>query len=254
MRRIGVICILVLGLAGCMTPKETKSIETVDVMDVEEIEKERVIDESQFPDVEVTGTTIVEVPEGTKQISDAVVVQTTLQYEDGSTRYLSKDHILTETMVGGIGLVAMTVPDRENPFGVFIYDVRNEWAQRGMQRFGIPETSSAFVHGLDLPNKEMEAISTDYSGSDWSVKLWTLYDETHLISIIATDSFTEVEGEMSEQPEPYVLKQSYGNGLYYLSQGRLIIVTGNISEKELLTMVDSLPEPSSGSFPFYETE
>ena len=73
MRRIGVICILVLGLAGCMTPKETKSIETVDVMDVEEIEKERVIDESQFPDVEVTGTTIVEVPEGTKQISDAVV-------------------------------------------------------------------------------------------------------------------------------------------------------------------------------------
>ncbi|WP_214813702.1 hypothetical protein [Exiguobacterium sp. s196] len=251
MKRIGIVCVLVLGLAGCTPSEETKAVEKAGV---EEVEQEGVIDESQFPDVDVTGTTIAEVQPGTERVSDAVVEQITLQYEDGSTRHLSKDHIITEAMVGGIGLVAMTVPDRENPFGVFIHDERNGWAQRGMQRFGIPETSSAFAHGLDLPNKEMEAISADYSGSDWSVKLWTLYDETRLISIIATDSFTEVEGEMSEQPEPYVLEQSYGNGLYYLTQGKLIIVTGNISEEELLALADSLPEPSSVSFPFRDSE
>ncbi|WP_214794349.1 MULTISPECIES: hypothetical protein [unclassified Exiguobacterium] len=251
MKRIALLCVLTLGLAGCMTPKETKSVETIDV---EKVEKVEVTDESQFPDVAVTGTMIAEVPSGTERVSDVVLAQITLQYEDGSTRQLSKDHILTETMVGGIGLVAMTVPDRENPFGVFIHDGKKGWAQRGMQRFGIPETSSASTHGLDLPVKEMEVINSDYSGNDWPVTLWTLYDETRLISIIATDDFTEIEGEMSDQPKAYVMEQAYGNGLYYLSQGKLIIVTGNVSEAELLKLVDSLPEPSSGSFPFRESE
>ncbi|WP_337873594.1 hypothetical protein [Exiguobacterium sp.] len=251
MKRIGVICVLVLGLAGCMAPKETKSVETVEVKKVEQVEG---IDESQFPDAEVTGTMIAEVPPGTEKVSDAVVAQITLQYEDGSTKQLSKDHILTETMVGGIGLVAMTVPDRANPFGVFIHDGKKGWAQRGMQRFGVSETSNASTRGLDLPVKEMEVISSDYSVNDWPVKLWTLYDETRLISIIETDDFTEIEGEMSDQPKPYLLEQAYGNGLYYLSQDKLIIVTGNISEEELLKLADSLPEPSSGSFPFRDSE
>lgn len=72
----------------------------VDVMYVEEANKAEMIDESQFPDVEVTGTTIAEVPVGAKRILDAVLAQTIIQYEDGLTRHLSKDHILTKTMSG----------------------------------------------------------------------------------------------------------------------------------------------------------
>lgn len=248
MKRIGAACVLTLGLVGCTTPKEMKSVETV------EVEEVKSIDESPLSHQDVTGTTITDVPAGTERIADAVVAQITLQYEDGSTGHLSKDTILTETMIGGIGLVAMTVPDRENPFGVFIYDREGEWGQRGMQRFGMPQSSTAVAHGLDFPVKEMNVIHSDYSSADWPVMLWTLYDEKRLISIISTDDFSEVEGEMSDQPKRYLLKQLYGNGLYYLSQGRLIIVTGNISEEELLTLTDSLPAPSSASFPFVDSK
>lgn len=251
MKRIGAACVLTLGLVGCTTPKEMESVETVQVEEVKEVKS---IDESPLPRQDVIGTTITDVPAGTERISDAVVAQITLQYEGESTGHLSKDMILTETMIGGIGLVAMTVPDRENPFGVFIYDREGEWGQRGMQRFGMPQSSTAVAHGLDFPVKEMNVIHSDYSGADWPVMLWTLYDEKRLISIISTDDFSEVEGEMSDQPKRYVLDQSYGNGLYYLSQGRLIIVTGNISEEELLTLADSLPKPSSVSFPFVDSK
>jgi len=244
MKRIGIACVLTLGLVGCTTPKEMKSVETV------EVEEVKSIGESPLPHQDGIGTTITDVPAGTERIADAVVAQITLQYEDGSTGHLSKEAILSETMIGGIGLVAMTVPDRENPFGVFIYDQEGEWGQRGMQRFGMPHSSTAVTHGLDFPVKEMNVIHSNYSGADWPVMLWTLYDEERLISIISTDDFSEVEGEMSDQPKRHLLEQSYGNGLYYLSQGRLIIVTGNISEEELLTLTASLPAPSSASFPF----
>jgi hypothetical protein len=73
-----------------------------------------------------------------------------------------------------------------------------------------------------------------------------------------TDAFSVGDGERINRQEDGVeydrLNQPSGNGIYYISQDKLILVTGNLSEEELLTLADSLPEPSSVSFPFDDTE
>ena len=85
------------------------------------------------------------------------------------------------------------------------------------------------------------------------VEMWTLYDETERITILSTDAFSVTDGEVIDRRdvsnERYRLNQPVGNGLYYFDQGRLIVVTGNVSEETLLDLSDSLPEASSADFP-----
>ncbi|WP_396129482.1 hypothetical protein [Exiguobacterium mexicanum] len=85
------------------------------------------------------------------------------------------------------------------------------------------------------------------------MEMWTLYDETQRITILSTDASTVVDGELIERRdvsnERYRLNQPEGNGLFYVDQGKLIVVTGNVSEEVLLDLSDSLPEAWSVDFP-----
>ncbi|MBR2759009.1 MAG: hypothetical protein IKD52_13275, partial [Exiguobacterium sp.] len=118
MRRIGVMCVLVLGLTGCTTSEETKAVEK----DIEEVET---IDLTTSP--EWVGTLVEDVPKGTESLSDAVVQQITLQYKDGSEGHLSKNDVIYETTVGNIGLIALGHPDQTPSFGVYHYSRDKEW-------------------------------------------------------------------------------------------------------------------------------
>ena len=249
MRRIGVMCVLVLGLTGCTTSEETKAVEK----DIEEVET---IDLTTSP--EWVGTLVEDVPKGTESLSDAVVQQITLQYKDGSEGHLSKNDVIYETTVGNIGLIALGHPDQTPSFGVYHYSRDKEWVMHGMKHFGINDASNKRRHGLALPKDSMYTIDSEIDEVERTVNLWTLYDESQLITILMTDAFSVGDGERinrhADRVEYYRLNQPSGNGIYYISQDKLILVTGNVSGEELVTLVDSLPEPSSRSFPFYEPE
>ncbi|WDH76745.1 hypothetical protein PTI97_04310 [Exiguobacterium marinum] len=243
MRRIGVIGVLVLGLAGCTPSEEMEFVETGG----EEIETSEWI-----------GTLVEDVPKGTESLSDAVVHQITLQYKDGSEGHLSTNDVIYETTVEDIGLIAIAHPNQTPSFGVYHYSRDGEWVMHGMKHFGIAGVSKKIQHGLALPQGSMYIIDSEIDDSERPVKLWTLYDETQLVTILMTDAFSVGDGEPINQnadgAERYRLNQPSGNGLYYISQDKLILVTGNVSEEELLTLVDSLPDPSSESFPFHNSK
>ena len=249
MRRIGVMCVLVLGLTGCTTSEETKSIKK----DRDEVETIEVTTSPEW-----VGTLVEDVPKGTESLSDAVVQQITLQYKDGSEGHLSKNDVIYETTVGNIGLIALGHPDQTPSFGVYHYSRDKEWVMHEMKHFGITDASDKRRHDLALPQDLMYTIDSEIDDVERPVKLWTLYDETQLVTILMTDAFSVGDGERinrhADGVEYYRLNQPSGNGIYYISQDKLILVTGNVSEEELLTLVDSLPEPSSESYPFYEPE
>ena len=249
MRRIGIVCVLVLGLTGCTTSEETKSIKK----DRDEVETIEVTTSPEW-----VGTLVEDVPKGTESLSDAVVQQITLQYKDGSEGHLSKNDVIYETTVGNIGLIALGHPDQTPSFGVYHYSRDKEWVMHGMKHFGITDASDKRRHDLALPQDLMYTIDSEIDDVERPVKLWTLYDETQLVTILMTDAFSVGDGERinrhADGVEYYRLNQPSGNGIYYISQDKLILVTGNVSEEELLTLVDSLPEPSSESYPFYEPE
>ena len=128
----------------------------------------------------------------------------------------------------------------------------------GMKHFGINDASNKRRHGLALPKDSMYRIDSEIDEEERTVNLWTFYDESQLITILMTDAFSVGDGERinrhADGVEYYRLNQPSRNGIYYISQDKLILVTGNVSGEELVTLVDALPEPSSGSFPFYEPE
>ncbi|WP_214700641.1 hypothetical protein [Exiguobacterium sp. s57] len=251
MRRIGIIGVLLLCLTGCSTPEKAKSVET----DIEKIETS---EGSQAPTSEWVGTLIEDVPKGTESLTDAVVHQITLQYQDGSEGHLSTKDVIYETTVGDIGLIAMAHPNQMPSFGVYHYSRDGEWVMHGMKHFGITDTSEKRSHGLALPEDSMYAIDSEIDDVERPVKLWTLYDESQLVTILMTNAFSVGDGERinrhADKMERYRLNQSSGNGIYYISQDKLILVTGNVSEEDLLALADSLPEPSSVSFPFRDSE
>ena len=250
MKRIGLMCVLVLGLTGCTTSEE-KEVGT----DIEKIETSEV---SQAPTSEWVGTLIEDVPKGTESLADAVVHQITLQYQDGSEGHLSTKDVIYEVTVGDIGLVAIAHPNQTPSFGVYHYSRDGEWVMHGMKHFEITDASEKSSHGLVLPEDSMYTIDSEIDDVERPVKLWTFYDETQLVTILMTDAFSVGDGERinrhADGVEYYRVNQPSGNGIYFISQGKLILVTGNILEEELLTLADSLPEPSSVSFPFDDSE
>lgn len=250
MKRIGLMCVLVLGLTGCTTSEE-KEVGT----DIVEIETSEV---AQAPMSEWVGTLIEDVPKGTESLADAVVHQITLQYQDGSEGHLSTKDVIYEATVGDIGLVAMAHPNQTPSFGVYHYSRDGEWVMHGMKHFEITDASEKSSHGLVLPEDSMYTIDSEIDDVERPVKLWTFYDESQLVTILMTDAFSVGDGErinrQSDGVEVDRLNQPSGNGIYFISQDKLILVTGNVSEEELLTLADSLPEPSSVSFPFDDSE
>lgn len=223
MRRLRVICVLMLGLAGCTTSEETKSIKK----DRDEVETIEVTTSPEW-----VGTLVEDVPKGTESLSDAVVQQITLQYKDGSEGHLSKNDVIYETTVGNIGLIALGHPDQTPSFGVYHYSRDKEWVMHGMKHFGITDASDKRRHDLALPQDLMYTIDSEIDDVERPVKLWTLYDETQLVTILMTDAFSVGDGERinrhADGVKYYRLNQPSGNGIYYISQDKLILVTGNV--------------------------
>ncbi|EPE62819.1 hypothetical protein L479_00777 [Exiguobacterium sp. S17] len=233
---------------------EREPEETEITINVNEEETESsAVEVAETAGKEVFGSMIEDVPKGTNRLVDAVVAQYTIQYTDGTSERPSRDGVLFESVIGDIGLIAIKLPDRDSSFGVFNYSRNEEWVLHGIQNFTVPEAAEKVRHGLDLPEEELFVANFEMNQLEQPVEMWTLYDETQRITILVTDAFGVTEGELIERRdvsnERYRLDQPEGNGLYYVDQGKLIVVTGNVSEEVLLKLSDSLPEAWAADFP-----
>lgn len=259
MKRIGIILSIgIIGLSGCVVSERTivehEPAETEITIDVNEEDKNSsTMKDSEAAEKELLGTIIEDVSKGVNRLAEAVIAQFTIQYKDGTTDRLSEDGILFETVIGNIGIIATKLPDRDGSFGVFTYSRDKEWVMHGIQNFSVSDASAKVRHGLDLPQDKMFIINSELKDIEQPVELWTLYDETQLITILSTDVFSGAEGELIERRkganERYRLDQPNGDGLFYFDQGKLVVVTGNVSEEVLLRLSDSLPEALSPDFP-----
>lgn len=259
MRRIGIMwSIAVIGLSGCAANEQTiverGPSDTEVTINVNEGEAESsAVDVPETTEKEVFGSIIEDVPKGTVRLLDAVTAQYTLQYTDGTSERPSRDGVFYETVIDDLGLIAIQLPNRDDAFGVFNYSRGEEWVLHGIQNVTIPETAVKVRHGLDLSEEELFVAHLKMSQLERPIEMWTLYDETQRITILSTDAFSVADGELIERRdvsnERYRLDQPEGNGLFYLEQGKLIVVTGNVSEEVLLKLSDSLPEVWTGDFP-----
>ncbi|WP_214834866.1 hypothetical protein [Exiguobacterium sp. E4787] len=255
MRRIGMtLSLAVMGLGGCVAER-AEPIEPTElgVTINESAEETSSKDMPVTTDKEVFGSMIEDVPKGTVRLVDAVTSQYTLQYKDGTSERPARDGVFYETVIDDLGLIAIQLPNRDDSFGVFNYSRDKEWALHGIQNFTIPEAAEKVHHGLDLPEEELFVDNFEMNQLERPVEMWTLYDETQCITILVTDASSVADGELIERRdvsnERYRLNQPEGNGLFYLDQGKLIVVTGNVPEEVLLNLSDSLPEVWSADFP-----
>lgn len=258
MRRIGMMLSLaVMGLSGCVAERAEPIEPTESGVTINESAEET--SSKDIPvttDKEVFGSMIEDVPKGTVRLVDAVTSQYTLQYTDGTSERPSRDGVIYETVIDDLGLIAIKLPNRDDSFGVFNYSRDEEWGLHGIQNFTIPEAAEKVRHGLDLPEEEQFVANFEMSQLERPVEMWTLYDETQCITILVTDASSVADGELidrrDDSNERYRLNQPEGNGLFYVDQGKLIVVTGNVSEEVLLDLSDSLPEAWSVDFPIKE--
>lgn len=258
MRRIGMMLgLAVIGLSECVVDRVEPIEPSESGVTINESAEETSPEEMPVStDKEVFGSIIEDVPKGTTRLVDAVTAQYTLQYTDGTSEQPTRDGVFYETVIDDLGLIAIQLPNRDDSFGVFNYSRGEEWMLHGIQNFTIPEAAEKVQHGLDLSEAELFVTHFEMNQLERPVEMWTLYDETQLITILMTDAFSVADGELIERRdvsnERYRLNQPEGNGLFYVDQGKLIVVTGNVSEKVLLNLSDSLPEAWSTDFPLKE--
>lgn len=254
MRRIGMMLgLAVMGLSGCVAERAEPIEPTESGVTINESAEETSSEDIPVStDKEVFGSMIEDVPKGTVRLVDAVTAQYTLQYTDGTSERPLKDGVLFESVIGEIGLIAIQLSERDDSFGVFNYSRDEEWALHGIQNFTVPDTAEKVRHGLDLPKEELFVANFEMSQLERPVEMWTLYDETQCITILVTDAFSVADGELIERRDVSNERYRLNQPLYYVDQGRLIVVTGNVSEDVLLNLSDSLPEALSADFPMKE--
>lgn len=255
MRRIGVIVgLVVVGLSGCGAERIERTELGVAIQDKTEATASE--DTPITTDKELFGSVIEDAPKGTVRLVDAVTAQYTLQYTDGTSERPSKDGVIYETVIDDLGLIAIELPNGDDSFGVFNYSRDEEWVLHGIQNVTIPEAAEKVRHGLDLSEEALFVAHLKMDQPERPVEMWTLYDEKQRITILVTDVFGSLDGEEIERgdgsDERYRLNQPVGNGLFYIEQDRLIVVTGDVSEDVLLKLSDSLPEAGSADFPIKE--
>ena len=262
MRRIGMMLgLAVMGLSGCVAER-AEPIEPMESKITVSVNKEEidssVSDVEETTDKEVFGSIIEDVPKGTVRLLDAVTAQYTLQYTDGTSERPSRDGVFYEMVIDDLGLIAIQLPNRDDAFGVFNYSRGEEWVLHGIQNVTIPETAVKVRHGLDLSEEELFVAHLKMDQLERPIEMWTLYDATQRITILSTDAFSVADGELIERRdvsnERYRLDQPEGRGLFYLNQGKLIVLTGDVSEEVLLKLSDSLPEAQAVDFPLKQSE
>ena len=111
--------------------------------------------------------------------------------------------------------------------------------------------------GLYLPMEEFNFLKINVEVNSQNQELWVFVDPENIITITTLDRFNFVENSetqkvrLSNENEAYISKDDYENYfLYYYDIEKIIIIAGNIKEREeLINIANSLPSVTDPAFP-----
>jgi len=130
----------------------------------------------------------------------------------------------------------------------------DEWVIDGMLRTGyIEDQLYTEKEGLDIPFKQFNHIGLKLNDEK---QIWTYSDKTRIVNITKYPrfSFTEPSNTktvaLKNQNEAYISNDNKNNPfLYYYDTENIILLSGNLTEKQMLNLANSLPSVDANEFP-----
>lgn len=202
---------------------------------------------------EVKEVKVNEAPAEASSPAEASLAQYEVILEDGESKFPTKESLIMETTVGNSSILALHSPEGEDHYAVFLYSFDEQWYIEGVMRLAYSE-DEAYTDkvGLALP---MTRFNTANIKIGEGKEVWAFAGAEELITIARYDRFAfESAGaqpvSLSNGVDAFINKDQFNNRyLYYFDSEKLITVSGNVSEEELVDLASSLPSALSAFFP-----
>lgn len=201
---------------------------------------------------EVEETAILEPPKDISSPADAIIHQYEVKFNNGEKEFPNKNSIISETILDNKSILTIKSPEGEHNYSVFLYENKNQWTLEGMIRLDSSENYSDKL-GLNLPMKKFNSSSLNFEKNR---EVWAFVDKNSIITIARFDRYPITsdlkvkEINLKNGNLAFISKDNYQNSfLYYFDSNKTIIISGNVGEKGLINLANSLPSSISNNFP-----
>lgn len=206
---------------------------------------------------EVKQVVVKDAPKNSNSPSGAVLHQFEVEFKDGEKKLPDKNSIISESILGNNSVVIIRSPEGENKFAVFLYEYKDQWGVNGLLRTGyIKDQLFTDKEGLDIPLKQFNYLGLKLSDKN---QIWTYNDKTRIVNITKYPRFSFDEPSktktitLENQNEAYISYDNNNNPfLFYYDSENIILLSGTLTENQLLNLANSLPSINSTNFPSNE--
>lgn len=200
---------------------------------------------------EVELIVIEESPARSTSPANAAIQQYKFIFKNNSKKFISKSEIANEVILGNKGIVILDTQKINNNFVLLHYEKKEKWDISAIIDIDI-NNGHLFENkgGLDLPfNEFVVAKSTE---SD--LKTWAFSSKEKVVAITKFPRYPFENNKVkmkktSDGKEIYVSEDPNNSYLYYFDSEFVIVISGNISIKEIQNLSESIPSVNSISFP-----
>ncbi|WP_186673883.1 hypothetical protein [Sporosarcina sp. BP05] len=200
---------------------------------------------------EVELVVIEESPARSTSPANAAIHQYKFVFKNNSEKFISKSEIANEVILGNKGIVTLDTQKINNNFVLLHYEKEDKWNISAL--IDVDINNGHFFEdkgGLNLPFNEF--VVAKFTESD--LKTWAFSSKEKVVAItkFARYPFENNKVKMqktSDGKEIYVSEDPNNSYLYYFDSEFVIVISGNISIKEMRTLSESIPSVNSISFP-----
>lgn len=198
---------------------------------------------------------ITEAPDHISHPADAVLHQYEVMFENGDSQFPKESDLISESTLGKNSIVAIRSPEGIHKYAILLYAFEKHWFIDGMLRLGFSEKNfETDTKGLALPMKAFNTVKIVIRDEK---EVWAFVDQERVITIARINQYPFTE---NPETKKIVLKNGVTahlstdrmnqDFLYYFDTNKIIVVSGNIREAELMELANSLPSALSATFPF----
>lgn len=203
---------------------------------------------------EVKEVKVNEAPSDASSPTEAALNQYEVIFNNGESKFPTKEAPITETTLGNTSVLAIRSPEGKDNYAVFLYAFDKKWFIEGVIRIGfLKEEAYSNEAGLALPMNRFNMANIKIGEGK---EVWAFADSDKIVTISRYDRFvfddlsSSQEVSIKDGIKAFVGTDSFNNKfLYYFDSEKLITVSGNVSEEQLLKLANSLPSALSAHFP-----
>lgn len=197
-------------------------------------------------------------PERKQVPMESAINQVTWELSNSEKRSPSEQNVQWEATFLRNSVVVLKVPVTDPWYNiVYLTQKGTEWTMVGLADMHVrKEDTFSNKEGLALPMENFIVSKISLGTEDNNV--WAFADDQKQLtigkyphdtpfSVLENAKVVQVKGI-----EAWSITKPDRSLLYYIDQGHVIWLTGNVSERELLTLANSLPSATFYAFPFAE--